>query len=215
MTDTTDIAALREVCEILNDHGYLTKSGKIRSSNLAEAVRMIIEQSVGCAEQLEAERQRCAEITEQYVDRTIALSFATQRAEAAEAELAALKGEQVPVEYQIYYHNHGTGGGEWCRIRTKKRYEELQREHAGDYDFSFRMLFTAPQKPNVLLGHIKISEVVAAVSSDQNRKWNGRVGYMAGWNACIDAAIEAADGWVSASDERLMQDMSGIVKDGE
>jgi len=61
-----------------------------------------------------------------------------------------LKGDQVPVEYQMYYHNHGTGGGEWCRVRTKARYEELQIEHAGDNDFSFRTLFTATQKPVVL-----------------------------------------------------------------
>ncbi len=58
MTDKTDIKALCEACGILNDHGYLTKSGKIRASNLAEAVRMIIEQSVGYADQLEAERQQ-------------------------------------------------------------------------------------------------------------------------------------------------------------
>lgn len=101
MTDTTDTAALREACGILNDHGYLTKSGIIRSSNLAEAVRMIIEQSVGYAGQLEAERQRCAESTEQYVDRTTALSFASQRAEKAEAEvtywcnLNAQKNEEI------------------------------------------------------------------------------------------------------------------------
>ncbi|MBF7978606.1 MULTISPECIES: hypothetical protein [Rahnella] len=66
-------------------------------------------------------------------------------------------------------------------------------------DIPFLNPVTAPQKPNVLLGHIKISEVVAEVSLDQNRKWNGRVGYMAGWNACIDAAIAAG----------------GIVKDGD
>ncbi|MBU9829831.1 hypothetical protein J1779_07790 [Rahnella sp. FC061912-K] len=58
MTDTTDIKALREACEILNDRGYITESGEICSRNLAVAVRMIIEQSVGYAEQLEAERQR-------------------------------------------------------------------------------------------------------------------------------------------------------------
>lgn len=39
---------------------------------------------------------------------------------------------------------------------------------------------------------IKISEVVAAVSPEQNRKWNGRVGYMAGWNACRDAILFTA-----------------------
>ncbi|HDL7425710.1 TPA: hypothetical protein PXN54_004518 [Yersinia enterocolitica] len=75
------------------------------------------------------------------------VSILKQRAESAEAELSAanekLKGHQVPVEYQYRYHNHGTGCGEWCRVLTKERYEELQREHAGDNDFAFRMLFTA------------------------------------------------------------------------
>lgn len=93
------------------------------------------------------------------------------RAEKAEAALSAanekLKGEQVPVEYQYRYHNHGTGSGEWCRVLTKERYEELQREHAGDNDFAFRTLFTAPQKPVVLSSSTVMSRayVVQAIKA--------------------------------------------------
>lgn len=50
----------------------------------------------------------------------------------------------------------------------------------------------AERRESVVLPTIKISEVVAAVSLEQNRKWNGRVGYMAGWNACRDAMLLTA-----------------------
>ncbi|EPE4147262.1 hypothetical protein ACSILF_001231 [Yersinia enterocolitica] len=131
------------------------------------------------------------------------------RIEKAEAELSAanekLKGEQVPVEYQYRYHNHGTGCGEWCRVLTKERYEELQREHAGDNDFVFRMLFTAPQKP---------INIDASVIRDANRyrflrdedswgedsdswDWETKTGLISWENLCdvrlddFDAAIDA------------------------
>ena len=93
MTDTTDIAALREACGILNDHGYLTKSGKIRSRNLAEAVRMIIEQSVGYAEQLEAERQRADKTEAKYTEVSGWYAKMKTRMLKAEAEIAALKAK--------------------------------------------------------------------------------------------------------------------------
>ncbi|EKN6050979.1 hypothetical protein DVQ90_23075, partial [Yersinia enterocolitica] len=116
-----------------------------------------------------------------------------------------LKGEQVPVEYQYRYHNHGTGCGEWCRVLTKERYEELQREHAGDNDFAFRMLFTAPQKP---------INIDASVIRDANRYrflrdedswgedsdswvWETKTGLISWENLCdvrlddFDAAIDA------------------------
>ncbi|EKN4749194.1 hypothetical protein FG466_004066 [Yersinia enterocolitica] len=132
-----------------------------------------------------------------------------ERAEKAEAELSVanekLKGEQVPVEYQYRYHNHGTGCGEWCRVLTKERYEELQREHAGDNDFAFRMLFTAPQKP---------INIDASVIRDANRYrflrdedswgedsdswvWETKTGLISWENLCdvrlddFDAAIDA------------------------
>jgi hypothetical protein len=99
----------------------------------------------------------------------------------------ALKGDQVPVAWRFKNQS-----GEY-RVSIEKKPNTYGRT-------DFEPLFTAQQKPVVTLGYIKISEVVAAVSLEQNRKWNGRVGYMAGWNACIDAAIEAA---------------GGVVKDGE
>ncbi|EKN3738412.1 hypothetical protein OU751_002959 [Yersinia enterocolitica] len=132
-----------------------------------------------------------------------------ERIEKAEAELSAanekLKGDQVPVEYQCRYHNHGTGSGEWCRVLTKERYEELQREHAGDNDFAFRMLFTAPQKP---------INIDASVIRDANRyrflrdedswgedsdswDWETKTGLISWENLCdvrlddFDAAIDA------------------------
>lgn len=93
MTDTTDTAALREACEILNDHGYLTKSGKIRSSNLAEAVSMIIEQSVGYADQLEAERQRSTGSEEELHKALHREKAAERKLLAAQEEIAELKGK--------------------------------------------------------------------------------------------------------------------------
>lgn len=106
---------------------------------------------------------------------------------AAQEEIAALKAEQVPVGKFVFEPS----GERWHHIKHG------EHQHT-EPKLKLVKLFTAPQKPVVPLGHIKISEVVAAVSLEQNRKWNGRVGYMAGWNACIDAAIAG-----------------GIVKDGE
>ncbi|MFM1353415.1 hypothetical protein WFP15_02625 [Yersinia enterocolitica] len=114
---------------------------------------------------------------------------------AAEAELSAanekLKGEQVPVEYQYRYHNHGTGCGEWCRVLTKERYEELQREHAGDNDFVFRMLFTAPQKPVALLDKYVRNEKGQYILDG---KCEPRIGFAVGWNAAIRAAGGKVEG---------------------
>ncbi|EKN6271904.1 hypothetical protein SM868_004353 [Yersinia enterocolitica] len=114
---------------------------------------------------------------------------------AAEAELSAanekLKGEQVPVEYQYRYHNHGTGCGEWCRVLTKERYEELQREHAGDNDFVFRMLFTAPQKPVALLDKYVRNEKGQYILDG---KCESRIGFAVGWNAAIRAAGGKVEG---------------------
>ncbi|MGM7799806.1 hypothetical protein [Yersinia enterocolitica] len=117
------------------------------------------------------------------------------RIEKAEAALSAanekLKGEQVPVEYQYRYHNHGTGCGEWCRVLTKERYEELQREHAGDNDFVFRMLFTAPQKPVALLDKYVRNEKGQYILDG---KCEPRIGFAVGWNAAIRAAGGKVEG---------------------
>ncbi|EPB0603639.1 hypothetical protein ACQ909_000824 [Yersinia enterocolitica] len=114
---------------------------------------------------------------------------------AAEAELSAanerLKCEPVPVEYQYRYHNHGTGCGEWCRVLTKERYEELQREHAGDNDFVFRMLFTAPQKPVALLDKYVRNEKGQYILDG---KCEPRIGFALGWNAAIKKAGFTVEG---------------------
>ncbi|HDL8430641.1 TPA: hypothetical protein PXR43_004377 [Yersinia enterocolitica] len=115
------------------------------------------------------------------------------------AELSAanekLKGEQVPVEYQYRYHNHGTGCGEWCRVLTKERYEELQREHAGDNDFVFRMLFTATQKPVALLDKYVRNEKGQYILDG---KCEPRIGFAVGWNAAIRAAGGKVEGNANA-----------------
>ncbi|HDL8541689.1 TPA: hypothetical protein PXS16_004322 [Yersinia enterocolitica] len=126
---------------------------------------------------------------------TAGIVMLKERAEKAEAALSAasekLKGEPVPVEYQYRYHNHGTGCGEWCRVLTKERYEELQREHAGDNDFVFRMLFTAPQKPVALLDKYVRNEKVQYILDG---KCEPRIGFAVGWNAAIRAAGGKVEG---------------------
>lgn len=64
-----------------------------------------------------------------------------KRAEKAEAELAALKGDQVPVEYQ-YQHTHA--GKVWLTV-DKPDYETFKKN-----GWPTRELFTSPQKPVVL-----------------------------------------------------------------
>ncbi|EMU6156770.1 hypothetical protein WN993_003085 [Yersinia enterocolitica] len=126
---------------------------------------------------------------------TAGIVMLKERAEKAEAALSAasekLKGEPVPVEYQYRYHNHGTGCGEWCRVLTKERYEELQREHAGDNDFVFRMLFTAPQKPVALLDKYVRNEKGQYILDG---KCEPRIGFAVGWNAAIRAAGGKVEG---------------------
>ncbi|NMC24724.1 MAG: hypothetical protein GYA32_13360 [Serratia sp.] len=136
MTDTTDTAALREACGILNDHGYLTKSGKIRSSNLAEAVRMIIEQSVGYAEQLEAERQRADEYRDCIRVLADQLSVNALPQEVIEA-VAAMKAQLVnPVVLPAGYstrNGHPFNEGERNVMIPNKHGDWLSRfdvEHA-------------------------------------------------------------------------------------
>lgn len=136
-------------------------------------------------DKLEAERQRAQEL-EQICKNEY------QNRKKMDAEIEALKGDQVPVAW--------TDAEELRDMTTDGCAYLFKVDPANPFTDPRRqiMLYDRPQKPVVTLGHIKISEVVAAVSLEQNRKWNGRVGYMAGWNACIDAAIAG-----------------GIVKDGE
>jgi hypothetical protein len=91
MTDTTDIAALmrdmRDLADrIVECQGENSDGEEIihlydQSDTTFKAQNILLVLNA-----FEEERQRCAEITQQYVDRTTALSFATQRAEAAEKQ---------------------------------------------------------------------------------------------------------------------------------
>lgn len=91
MTDTTDIAALMRDMRNLAD---LIVECQGENSDGEEIIHLYDQSDTTFKAQnillvlnaFEEERQRCAEITEQYVDRTTALSFATQRAEEAETQ---------------------------------------------------------------------------------------------------------------------------------
>lgn len=180
-------------------------------------------------DQLEAERQRADALQTERDEFRRRLKLERSILEDADKEIAKLKGEQVPVAFDadiIRDANRyrflrdedawGEDSDSWdVETRTGLISSEnlmggLSPDHfdaaidarMAASDIPFLNPVTAPQKPNVLLGHIKISEVVAAVSLDQNRKWNGRVGYMAGWNACIDAAIASVAGIVKTEGDQ-------------
>lgn len=148
MTDTTDIKALRER---MMQQREAALTGNAPSFEDCELLACDLLRALTISnKQLEAERQRADDADARIFVLEKGEKYWFEEFKKAVVELAVLEGDQVPVEYQMYYHNHGTGGGEWCRVRTRARYEELQREHAGDNDFSFRTLFTATQKPVVL-----------------------------------------------------------------
>lgn len=175
MTETTDIAALWR------------QSHSLRTPDQTDA---FIDKVLNL---LEAERQRADAMQSERDEFRRRLKLERSILEDADKELAALKGGQVPVAV-VELNDNLTVAEIRGDIPRRKAVREL-------YEGALVLgqeLFTAPQKLVVLIDHIKISEVVAAVSLEQNRKWNGRVGYMAGWNACVDAAIAG-----------------GIVKDGE
>lgn len=162
--------------------------------------------------QLEAERQRAAGSEEE-------LHKALHREKAAERKLLAaqdsigvlegviarkefdaLKGDQVPVDTGIFTRDELT-------VVCKARVRDMPENYA-DHQIAkvaLRSLFTAPQKPVVLL------PPAYEKSADFTE-------YHQGWNACRNymlAEAKEAGGIVSTSDERLMQDMSGIARVGE
>lgn len=161
MTDTTGAAALRESAESMmnlleNLAGYEPQDIDMDAVELrfedengfdtgcdisivdtaqqaADVIRALLDQ-------LEAERQRTDEYEKGFWGKACARE--TQRANKAEAELAALKGDQVPV-YQI----EDADGWQDCE---KDEYYSLIKSQSIP-DVYCRVLFTAPQKPVVLL----------------------------------------------------------------
>ncbi len=88
MRDMRDLADRIVECQGENSDGEEITRLYDQSDTTFKAQNILLVMSA-----LETERQRVAEITEQYVDSTTALSFATQRAEAAEKSNAFLKAE--------------------------------------------------------------------------------------------------------------------------
>lgn len=156
MTDTTDIAALIKSAMLSCAEAFSMEIagsiendiGRELTDTECKQVSDAVSRLLDTPEQLKAERQRCAEITEQYVDRTTALSFATQRAEAAESrvgvlegiiarkEFEALKGDQVPVGKFVFEPS----GERWHHIKHGE-YQHTEPK------LKLVKLFTAPQKP--------------------------------------------------------------------
>lgn len=164
MTDTTDIAALREFlqCEII-PNGIL---------------RNFANKALGL---LEAERQRAAELK-------INWDAAKNSIQFYKAEIAAMKGDQVPVAVIQYSKHRELPGG------SKPDWNEMPKVLScnwlpdGTYD-----VYLHPQKPVVL--HDERDHYQDTDEYEQ--------GYVRGWNASrveAKAAIKAA---------------GGIVKDGE
>lgn len=122
-------------------------------------------------------------------------------AEVAEAELAALKGDQVPVEYQQrtkpnWDDRHPWSDWEKCSEGT---YDDLIKANLeiGDWVHEVRKLFTAPQKPVVLPSRVDaqgIRETFNYLMSQEEADSAAN-----GFNQCLmetKAAIEAAGGIV-------------------
>ncbi|EPT7052174.1 DUF551 domain-containing protein [Cronobacter sakazakii] len=79
-------------------------------------------------------------------------------------ELLALRKEReaaVPVAYQYYCHNYGTGTGEWLTVTSKQVFEKIKAEYASDNDFSFRELYTAPPAPSTDDGSLPYDPQIA------------------------------------------------------
>lgn len=193
MTETTDTAALREACEILNDRGYITESGEICSRNLAVAVRMIIEQSVGYAEHLEAERQRAAGSEGELHKALHREKAAERKLLAAQGEIAALKGEQVPVddlqaEIKALMRTYALVSSPSTMAAAHDAGYAFVK--AKGFNRILAALFTAPQKP-VVLPEYKFcpAEHQGSLLWSETEVWNKAID-------ASKAAIEAAGGIV-------------------
>ncbi|MGA8121091.1 hypothetical protein [Rouxiella badensis] len=101
MTNKTQIAELRKICEILNDYGYDPdwKGGGVGVHNAAKTIQIIIKQHCESSKMLEAAEARIAGI-EKNLDAGL---YREKRVErqllAKEAELAAIRGDAEPVAW--------------------------------------------------------------------------------------------------------------------
>lgn len=192
MTDTTDIKALRS--EAANIIGLLTAEGH-QSFSLDKAADFFDD----VFRLLESERQRAdhnkvmqfaaedvsASALRGWSSEGIKFHAANEEIKRLTAELAALKGEQVPFRYMAEWSSQ-YGGMEYDYSEVRSEMDEVAAEHDG----SVIELFTAPQKPVVLLP-----------------KFTDR-------HTCINAGCDAASAY--KEDVIAMNKAAGgIVKDGE
>lgn len=131
MTDTTDIAALRE---------------ELKGAVLPAQLRAI---ALSLLDQLEAERQRAdnASFRENHLNEM--LNEKIQQNSELRLEIAALKGEQVPYAYSYNYAGCETCEGfqDWRKKLSRERPPEWMVETGKVTDLV--ELFTAPQLPVV------------------------------------------------------------------
>lgn len=139
MTDTTDIKALRE----LLCHEDLESDYHIGVT--VTTLRLLLSK----ADQLEVERQRTDKANLTCSDLLRTATDEAMRANKAEAEIAELKGDQVPV---AYYANGG--------------YYNTERAALKDGAEEVTPLFTTPQKP-VVLPSLTIGEVMRRSGCDR------------------------------------------------
>lgn len=161
----------------------------------------------------ETERQRAAGSEEELHKALHREKAAERKLLAAQEEIAELKGDQVPVAW---------------RYRTTDLKGNLNQGWVFSDEDSllglYQPLFTSPQKPVVhpdtkrmdwLCAHVV--EVRQPLFYGSHAMFYGQCDsddceeYHSKLREQVDAAIEAAGGWFCTSDERMMQDMSGIA----
>lgn len=174
MTDTRDIAVLYAIAVRAKETGT---SFVIPAET---AISMLTHIGV-LRDNLEAERQRAAEINRQYHRVVSERDDAVDELEELRNEISHLKGDQVPVFQQYFYDAwHDCDKGEYECSDSESR----------------RVLFTAPQKPVVLSAPIIAiaTEFAEELDSVAHHEFNDD---SAPYSAKLAAAIEATGGKVA------------------
>ncbi|MFS7306560.1 hypothetical protein [Rahnella inusitata] len=191
MTDTTDIKALREIAKKIN-HRLDVVMGALSPFNPDESAHWDCEKLIcDLISQLEAERQRAAGSEEELHKALHREKAAERKLLAAQEEIAALKGEQVPVAWKVT-----TPSGSIV-FHT----EEQDMDGHSYYGNTVTPLFTAPQKPVVLPAMQQLKEAVAFYLQVQKD------------NPPVEQGMHKdADEWLKRA---AIEAAGGIVKDGE
>ncbi|WHZ42184.1 hypothetical protein QNM34_07875 [Rahnella bonaserana] len=182
MTDTTDIKALRS--EAANIIGLLTAEGH-QSFSLDKAADFFDD----VFRLLEAERQRSAGSEEELHKALHREKAAERKLLAAHEEIAALKGDQVPVGFIHHLDVAELKAGGDAEIKPHK---------TADWQIP---MFTAPQKPVVLPSEVK--ELIAHIDDVLDNDAFERIDPKK-WNA-VTSLIAIGD----------IEAAGGTVKDGE